>query len=690
MFIHQGRQLLSSSILIRERLSPLLIGWTRHKTTCSWNYDTEKKNFRLIAPTKYNFARDVIDKWADKEKNGERGSNPAFWWMNESGQELKWSFQDISYQSKLVANVLLGPCQLQPDDVVIVILPRIPQWWVINVAAIRAGVILSPGTTLLRSNDIKYRVNASNAKCIITNEQCADLIDEVWSSCPSLKTKVIVSETGSTRNGWLDYNELVRKSTDYFECCDTNAQDPMTIFSLFQCCETNAQDPMTIFSLFQCCETNAHNPMTIFSLFQCCEANAQDPMTIFSLFQCCDTNAQDPMTIFSLFQCCDTNAQDPMTIFSLFQCCDTNAQDPMTIFFTSGTTGAPKMTEHSHCSYGLGHVITARYFLDLTPSDIFWNLSDTGWAKCAWSSLFAPWIAGSCVFVQDVPKFDPLQTVQILASKPISVFCAPPTAARFMQNEPTFSDIKQTGMLRHCVCGGEPVNPEMLEEWEEGTGHKLYEGYGQTETTFLCGTYPNIEQRPGSMGKPAPGYDLQVVDESGMILPRGKEGNIGIKCKPERPVGLFTRYIDDEERMKNTFAGDYYLTGDRAIMDDDDYVWFIGRDDDVIITSGYRIGPFEVESALLEHPAVLESAVVSSPDKDRGEIIKAFVMLTEDYQNADKEKLALELQDHTKKVTAPYKYPRKIEFVDVLPKTVSGKIRRVELRNNEWGRTTSD
>lgn len=555
------------------------------RAVSTWNYETEKRSFRLKAPPYYNFARDVIDKWAAAEKTGERGSNPAFWWINESGQQLKWTFQDVSYQSKLVANVLRVPCKLEPNDVVIVILPRIPQWWTINVAAIRAGVILSPGTTLLRPHDIKYRVNASNAKCIITNPACADHVDEVIGSCPSLEKKVLVGE-GQTRPGWLDFEDLVRQSTDHFECINSKASDPMTVF------------------------------------------------------------------------------------------------------FTSGTTGAPKMTEHTHSSYGLGHLITAKYFLDLSPDDILWNLSDTGWAKCAWSSLFSPWIAGSCVFVQDAPKFDPEQTVQVLAHKPITKFCAPPTAARLMQVTPQFSDLRKSSHLKLCVAGGEPVNPEMLDEWEEGTGLKLYEGYGQTETTFLCGTYPCIEQRPGSMGKPSPGVNIQVVDDNGNIVPRGTEGNVAIMCKPERPIGLFSRYIDDDDRMTQAFVGDYYLTGDRAFMDEDDYVWFVGRADDVIITSGYRIGPFEVESALIEHPAVLESAVVSSPDPARGEVVKAFITLTESYKDADKVQLVKELQDHTKKVTAPYKYPRKIEFVDVLPKTVSGKIRRVELRNKEWGRPT--
>ncbi|XP_052763472.1 acyl-coenzyme A synthetase ACSM3, mitochondrial-like isoform X2 [Mya arenaria] len=549
----------------------------------NWDYEIEKKSYSLIAPQYYNFARDVIDSWAQKEKAGLRGDNPALWWINDKGQELKWSYQEVAYQSKLVANVLMGPCGLKPNDIVIVVLPRIPQWWAINVGAIRSGVILSPGTTLLRPSDLQYRLNAAEAKCIITNADCADHVDQVVDKCPLLKTKVIV---GEKRAGWLNYEELLQKSTDNFECINSLATDPMTVF------------------------------------------------------------------------------------------------------FTSGTTGAPKMTEHTHSSYGLGHIITAKYFLSLQPSDVMWNLSDTGWAKCAWSSLFAPWIAGATVFVQDSPRFDPHDAVKILSQFPVTHFCAPPTAFRFLMKL-RLADYRFTS-LYHCLSAGEPVNPEMLEEWYEGTGLKLLEGYGQTETTFLCGTYNSIKQKPGSMGKAAPGVNVQVVDDHGVILPPGKEGNIGVRVKPQRPVGLFSRYIDDESRMKSVFVGDFYLTGDRAVVDEEGYIWFVGRADDVILSSGYRIGPFEVESALLEHPAVLESAVVSSPDQTRGEVVKAFVTLTEDYKDSNREALVTELQEHTKNVTAPYKYPRKIQFVDTLPKTVSGKIRRVELRNMEWGRKTAD
>jgi acyl-coenzyme A synthetase/AMP-(fatty) acid ligase len=239
--------------------------------------------------------------------------------------------------------------------------------------------------------------------------------------------------------------------------------------------------------------------------------------------------------------------------------------------------------------------------------------------------------------------------------------------------------------LRHCVGAGEPLNPEIIEVWKSDTGITIRDGYGQTETALLVGSFPCLEPRIGSMGKPAPGFDVRVVDDLGNILPPNTEGLIAVRIKPHRPAGLFKEYWKEPDRTAAVYSEGWYLTGDRARVDEDGYFWFIGRSDDVILSSGYRIGPFEVESALIKHPAVIESAVVSSPDEIRGEVVKAFVMLAPGYNASDA--LAAELQEHVKNETAPYKYPRKIEFVDSLPKTVSGKIRRFALRNKEWGRS---
>jgi acyl-coenzyme A synthetase/AMP-(fatty) acid ligase len=355
------------------------------------------------------------------------------------------------------------------------------------------------------------------------------------------------------------------------------------------------------------------------------------------------------------------------------------SSDPCLIYFTSGTVGNPKMVLHSH-AYPLGHTITGKYWLDLTPNDLHYNASDTGWAKAAWSSLFSPWLMGAALFVQDARgKFNPTELLELLTRYPVSTFCAPPTVYRVLVQQ----DLAryQFAALRHCVGAGEPLNPEVIDAWRAATGITIRDGYGQTETVLVCGNFPPLEVRPGSMGKPSPGYDLSVIDDDGNELPPGKEGDIAIRTAPQRPPGLFQGYFQNPEATQRAMRGDWYITGDRAYRDEAGYYWFVGRADDVIISAGYRIGPFEVESALVEHPAVVEAAVVASPDATRGEIVKAYVILAQGYAPSDE--LVTDLQEHVKTVTAPYKYPREIEFVTELPKTVSGKIRRVELRERE-------
>ena len=367
-----------------------------------------------------------------------------------------------------------------------------------------------------------------------------------------------------------------------------------------------------------------------------------------------------------------------------FETADTSVDEEALCYFTSGTTGFPKMAVHGH-GYPLGHETTGRYWLDLQPGDLHWNISDTGWAKAAWSSYFGPWKLGAALFVHHTAGFNAAGTLAMFGRYPITTMCSAPTVYRMLVREDLGS--YDFGKLRHCVGAGEPLNPEIIETWRRATGHIIRDGYGQTETVLLCGNFPPLEVRPGSMGKPAPGIDLAVIGSDGEILPADKEGDIAVRVKPDRPAGLFQGYKDEEERTAQCFKGDWYLTGDRATRDEDGYFWFVSRSDDVILSSGYRIGPFEVESALIEHPAVVESAVVSSPDETRGEVVKAFVVLAPGTKGNDA--LAKELQDHVKSVTAPYKYPRRIEFVDALPKTVSGKIRRVELREQEWARLGS-
>lgn len=531
------------------------------------DYDKTYAEFKWEVPEYFNFARDVVDKWA------EESDKLAMWWVDDHGNERKFNFSDFKVRSSKLANVLKDQ-GIGKGDRVFLLLPRVPEWWESMLALMRLGAIIMPGTSQLKPKDIKYRFEASQGVAIITDEENAPKVDEIAAEIPQLKTKIVVGN----REGWLSYEELVSKASSDFTVENTRSDDPAMLF------------------------------------------------------------------------------------------------------FTSGTTGYPKMTVHTQASYGIGHQITGKYWLDLRPDDLHWNLSDTGWAKAAWSSFFGPWNMGAAVFVHhSTGKFDAKSTLEMLEKYPITTLCGPPTAYRVFVLE----DLKQYNFstLRHCVAAGEPLNPEVIEVWEEATGTIIRDGYGQTESVLLVGSFPCLKVKYGSMGKPSPGFYVSVIDENGNELKPGQEGDIAVRIKPNRPVGLFKEYWNDPERTAATVRGDWYITGDRAVKDEDGYFWFVGRADDVIISSGYRIGPFEVESALVEHPAVAESAVVASPDEMRGEIVKAFVILAPGYEPSDE--LVKELQDYVKNVTAPYKYPREIEFVSSLPKTVSGKIRRVELRERE-------
>ncbi|GIW45261.1 MAG: acyl-CoA synthetase [Candidatus Binatia bacterium] len=355
----------------------------------------------------------------------------------------------------------------------------------------------------------------------------------------------------------------------------------------------------------------------------------------------------------------------------------TRADAPALCFYTSGTTKDPKAVLHAH-AYTWAHRYTGLYWLDLAPGDLHWTTADTGWAKAAYGVLFGPWSTGATVF-QYGGRFDPQRELQLLQDYEITVFCAPPTEYRLLVKENLHH--YRFPRLRHCTGAGEPLNPEVIAVWREHVGPTIHDGYGQTETTLLVANLPGMEIRPGSMGKPFPGHEVRVIDDAGRELSPGEVGDVALRG---RTPSLFREYWKNPEESQACWRGPWYVTGDRARIDEDGYFWFVGRADDVIISAGYRIGPFEVESALLEHPAVLESAVVASPHPERGSIVKAFVRLRPGIEPSGE--LVRELQEHVKRTTAPYKYPREIEFVEDLPKTVSGKIRRVELRQRELER----
>uniref|UniRef100_A0A8U7P9J5 medium-chain acyl-CoA ligase n=1 Tax=Corvus moneduloides TaxID=1196302 RepID=A0A8U7P9J5_CORMO len=520
-------------------------------------------------PEYFNFASDVLDEWARLEKDGRKPANPAFWWVSDEGEEVKWSFEELGSLSRKAANVLCEACALQRGDRAMAVLPRVPEWWLLNVACMRAGIVFIPGTSQLTAKDISYRLQASKAKCIITSDTLAPALESVLPGSQFLRSKLIVGR--GSRAGWLNLKELLAVASADHECVKTRSHEPMVVY------------------------------------------------------------------------------------------------------FTSGTTGFPKMVVQSH-----------RFALSSSfPSqDIMWNTSDTGWAKSAWGSVFAPWVCGSCVFVHNMPQFKPEVIAETLSRYPITTFCTAPTAfCMLVQHD--VSSYKFLS-LKHCVTGGEALNPEVFAKWKIQTGLDIHEGYGQTETVAICANMKGMKIKPGSLGKAVPPYDVQIVDDHGAVVPAGEEGTIAVRVQPTRPFCLFSQYLDNPEQTAASMRGDFYVTGDRGVMDEEGYVWFVGRADDIINSAGYRIGPFEVESALLQHPAVSEVAVVSSPDPVRGEVVKAFIVLAPAFVSHDPEKLTHELQQHVKKVTAPYKYPRKVEFVQGLPKTATGKIQRKVLRSKEW------
>ncbi|OPX70955.1 MAG: Acetyl-coenzyme A synthetase [Methanoregulaceae archaeon PtaB.Bin009] len=543
-------------------------------------YEDLCRNFEIHVPKYFNFGFDVIDSWAEKDRN-----KLAMIWVNQEKEEKKFSFRDMKNHSNQAANILIK-YGIQKGDRVLLVLPRVPQWWVFVIALIKLGAVVCPCPTMLTPKDIRYRLNAGKFKMVITSLEHAGKVDEIAEECPSLSCRFLLD---GERPGWISY--------------------PHELFF-----------PAPV----------SHHSVSM------------------------------PV--------------DKKTL----------ATDPMLIYFTSGTTGEPKMVLHNH-AYPLGHLVTAGLWQDLTQNDLHFTYSDTGWAKCAWGKIFGQWIQGACLFVYDVRgKFKATELLPLMEKYELTTFCVPPTIYRML----ILADLEKFDLreLRRCVSAGEPLNPEVVRVWHEGTGLPIAEGYGQTETVCCIGTFRGMKVKPGSMGRPAPGWHIELHDEEGNRVPKGEEGRIAVKLDP-RPVGLFVEYLNNPEANAESFVNGFYYTGDKAYMDDEGYYWFVGRDDDIIKSSGYRIGPFEVESALLEHPAVAESAVVGSPDLIRGTIVKAFVVLKPGFEPS--ERLVKDIQTHVRKNTAPYKYPRAIEFTHDLPKTLSGKIRRGELRVRELERFNS-
>ncbi len=357
--------------------------------------------------------------------------------------------------------------------------------------------------------------------------------------------------------------------------------------------------------------------------------------------------------------------------------------DIMLMYFTSGTTGEPKMVAHDF-TYPLGHISTGCFWHNLHEGSLHLTIADTGWAKAAWGKLYGQWLAGANIFVYDHEKFTPADILHKIGQYRITSLCAPPTIYRFLIRE----DLSKYDLssLEYCTTAGEALNGAVYDTFKRLTGVRLMEGFGQTETTLTLATFPWMEPKPGSMGVPNPQYDIDLLTPDGRSAEDGEQGQIVIRTDRGKPLGLFKEYYLNDGMTHEVWHDGVYYTGDVAWRDEDGYFWFVGRADDVIKSSGYRIGPFEVESALMTHPAVVECAITGVPDEIRGQVVKATIILGEKYRPRAGEELIRELQDHVKRITAPYKYPRIIEFVDELPKTISGKIRRKAIRADDENR----
>ena len=536
------------------------------------SYADFKKNYELHVPEHFNFARDVVDAWAeaDPEKR-------ALVWLNDRGERRTFTFREISELSKQAAN-FLSSLGLKKGDRILTLLKRNWQYWVTAVACHRMGVVIIPASVQLATKDIVYRVNAAGIRAIIAtdDEWSQAQVEAAKPQCPDLEF-LLLARGG--KDGWIDYDQGIAQAKPEF--------------------------------------TMPH----------------------------------------------------------------IDNSDVMVCYFTSGTTGMPKMVVHDY-RYPLGHILTAKFWQDLHPGDLHFTHADTGWAKTSWGKIYGQWLCEAAIFVYDYDsKFNPTDLLHVIERHRVTVFCAPPTVFRFLIK----ADIEHYDLssLRHCCIAGEPLNAEVYNKWKQLTGLELREGFGQSETAVLIATFPWIAAKPGSTGKPSPHFNVRLIGEDGAEVEPGDEGEICIDISHGRPAGLTCGYYRDEAKTAEIMYGGWYHTGDMAWMDEDGYLWFVGRADDVIKSSGYRIGPFEVESALLEHPSVLEAAITAVPDDERGQIVKATVVLVKGTIASDA--LKKELQDHVKRTTAPYKYPRIIEFVDEIPKTFSGKIKRAEIRSRDHG-----
>jgi len=539
------------------------------------SYEDFKKNFDFNVPENFNFAYDVVDRYAKEDPE-----KIALVWCNDEGEEEKFTFADMKKYSDKAAN-LIKSYGIKKGDKILLTLKNRYEFWFIIIALHKIGAIPIPATHMLKKKDIVYRIDRANIVMILSvdDPQLLGEFEKAETELGLNLKKLVVSGGGNTFDKWDDFKSSLELSDEEF-ARPTGKES-------------------------------------------------------------------------------------------------TENNDIMIIYFSSGTTGQPKMVAHDF-TYPISHIITSKYWHNAMEDGLHHTSADTGWMKAVWGGLYGQWIVGTGVFIYDYDRFNALNLVEKLEKYKVNTFCAPPTIYRFLIKE----DLSKYDFsnLSYCTTAGEPLNPEVYNKVQEIFGLKLKEAFGQTETVVSIGNFIWMDPKPGSMGKPVPKFDVELLDENNNIVDVGDEGEISLKID-SIPPGIFKGYYKDDEKTNEVWHDGYYRTGDTAWKDEDGFLWFVGRIDDIIKSSGYRIGPFEVESALISHPSVLECAITGTPDSVRGQVVKATIVLVKDYEPSDE--LKKELQNHVKRETAPYKYPRVIEFVDELPKTISGKIRRVAIRNED-------
>mgnify|MGYP001051546437 FL=1 len=531
------------------------------------------RNLQFIVPENFNFAYDVMDRWA-----AEAPDDKAIMWVSETGEEKEITFLQLKEESDRAASYLMS-LGIGRGDMVMLILKRRYEFWIATIALHKIGAIAIPATHMLTTQDIVYRNNKASIKGIICVGEDY-VLTQVKNAMPQSPTVEVLASIGpKVPEGFHDWCKEVCEAPTFVRPAFVNSND-----------------------------------------------------------------------------------------------------DIMLVYFTSGTSGEPKMVAHDF-TYPIGHIPTGVFWHNLHRGSIHLTVADTGWAKAAWGKLYGQWFAGATVFVYSHEKFNALKLLKVMEHYKVTSFCAPPTVYRFLIHE----DLSQFDLssLEHCTTAGEALNPSVFERFKAITGITLYEGFGQTETTMTLGTMPWTTPKPGSMGIPNPQYDIALLRPDGTPCNDNENGEIVVRTPNGKPIGLFKEYYNDPQLTHEVWHDGHYHTGDVAYRDQDGYYWFVGRTDDVIKSSGYRIGPFEVESALMSHPAVVECAITGVPDDLRGMVIKATVVISKTWHGVTGDALVKELQEHVKHITAPYKYPRIVEFVEELPKTISGKIRRVEIREKD-------